>query len=213
DVPDVVGRVVVADLAVRPLLALDADVGARLDRHGGRDVRVPPVVARYRLVPHGLALVDAEHDLRHGFSFHSVHSDAAESAVRRWGLGLARRARARGPLRGTRAMPATASPRASPAESSHQPPMSRRPGPPVVSPYTAERTATARPRSSMPSAMRGKKANHSRAHSSHMPVQARSPTTVQECTAKTRAPTVTVSENQPRPWLGQPVMPLMPTHR
>src|SRR3712207_7796943 len=45
DVPDVVGRVAVADLTVGPLPALDPDALPRADHRGDRDVRVPPVVS------------------------------------------------------------------------------------------------------------------------------------------------------------------------
>src|SRR5690606_38856195 len=66
DVAHVVGRVVVADLPVRPLPALDAELRAGTDGGGRRDVGVPPVVAGNGLVAHGTGLVDAEDDFGHG---------------------------------------------------------------------------------------------------------------------------------------------------
>ncbi len=48
DVADIVRRVVVPDLGVGPLAALDADRRAGRDRRCGRDVRVPAVVAGHR---------------------------------------------------------------------------------------------------------------------------------------------------------------------
>jgi hypothetical protein len=64
-VADVVGGVVVADLRIGPLPALDADRGVRCHRHGWRDVRVPSVVSGYRLVPHRLRLINTEYDIGH----------------------------------------------------------------------------------------------------------------------------------------------------
>ena len=68
DVAHVVGRVVVADLGVGPLPALDADRGAGLTVAAG-DVRVPPVVTRHDLVTHRLGLIHAEHYIGHSNSF------------------------------------------------------------------------------------------------------------------------------------------------
>jgi hypothetical protein len=65
DVADVVGGVVVADLGVCPLAALDAELLARANHRRDRDVGVPSVVPGYRLVPHGLGLVDGEDHFWH----------------------------------------------------------------------------------------------------------------------------------------------------
>ena len=65
DVADVVGRVVVAELGVGPLAALDPELAAGLHRGGTGDVGVPAVVAGDGLVAHGLGLVDAEHHVWH----------------------------------------------------------------------------------------------------------------------------------------------------
>ena len=65
DVANVVGGVVVADLAVGPFAALDADRGAGPHGGGGWDVGVPAVVAGYALIAHGPGLVDGEHDVGH----------------------------------------------------------------------------------------------------------------------------------------------------
>src|ERR1700716_966810 len=65
DVAHVVGGVVVTDLAVGPLAALDPDRLARADGNSGRDVGMPPVVAGYGLVPHRAGLVDGEDDIWH----------------------------------------------------------------------------------------------------------------------------------------------------
>ena len=65
-VAHVVGRVVVDDLVVGPLPAFHPDVLPRAHGDRGRDVGVPPVVARHRLVPHRLGLVNAEDDVGHG---------------------------------------------------------------------------------------------------------------------------------------------------
>jgi hypothetical protein len=56
DVADVVGGVVVADLAVGPLPALDPELVAGRTVVRRRDVRVPAVVAGHRLVAHRLPL-------------------------------------------------------------------------------------------------------------------------------------------------------------
>lgn len=68
DIPNVIGRIVVADLAVGPLSALDSELVARLDHRGDGDIGVPPVVAWRNLVPHGLRLVHGEDHVRHGAS-------------------------------------------------------------------------------------------------------------------------------------------------
>jgi hypothetical protein len=65
-VADVVGGVVVVNLRVRPLAALDPELAPGPHRRGGRDVRVPAVVAGHRLLGHRLGLVDRENDLGHG---------------------------------------------------------------------------------------------------------------------------------------------------
>jgi hypothetical protein len=65
DVADVVGRVVVAELGVGPLPALDPELTAGLNEGGAWDVGVPAVVAGDGLVAHGLGLVDAEYHVWH----------------------------------------------------------------------------------------------------------------------------------------------------
>src|SRR5262249_40518367 len=60
DVSHVVGRVVVAELGVRPLPALDPELTAGSDRGRRGDVRMPPVVTRDGLIRHRLRLVHAE---------------------------------------------------------------------------------------------------------------------------------------------------------
>ena len=65
DVADVVGGVVVAELGVGPLAALDPELAARPYRGGRRDVGMPAVVAGDGLVAHGSGLVDAEDDVWH----------------------------------------------------------------------------------------------------------------------------------------------------
>ena len=57
--------VVVAELGVGPLAALDPELAAGLDRGGGQSVGVPAVVAGDSLVAHGLGLVDAEDHIWH----------------------------------------------------------------------------------------------------------------------------------------------------
>src|SRR5699024_3145269 len=52
-----------ADLAVRPLLALHPEGGARFHRGCRRDVRVPAVVSGNRLVGHRFVVVNAENYL------------------------------------------------------------------------------------------------------------------------------------------------------
>src|SRR5262249_47817823 len=68
DVSHVVGRVVVAELGVRPLPALDPELTAGSDRGRRGDVRMPPVMTRDGLIRHRLRLVHAEHDFRHSNS-------------------------------------------------------------------------------------------------------------------------------------------------
>src|SRR5699024_1994553 len=63
DIAHVVGRIVVADLAVGPLLALHAEGGAGFDRGCRRDVRVPAVVSGDRLVGHRFVVVSADNYL------------------------------------------------------------------------------------------------------------------------------------------------------
>lgn len=75
DVANVVGRIIVTDLAVGPFPALDTHLGTRFDRRHGRDVRVPAVVARHGLLAHGPAGIDAEDDLGHGSPGGVVASD------------------------------------------------------------------------------------------------------------------------------------------
>ena len=65
DVADVVGGVVVAELGVGPLAALDPELAAGLHEGGTGVVGVPAVVAGDGLVAHGLGLVDAEHHVWH----------------------------------------------------------------------------------------------------------------------------------------------------
>ena len=65
DVADVVGRVVVAELGVGPLPALDPELTAGLHEGSTGDVGVPAVVAGDGLVAHGLGLVDAEDHFWH----------------------------------------------------------------------------------------------------------------------------------------------------
>src|SRR5215211_3732947 len=65
DVADVVGRVVVAELGVGPLPALDPELTDWLHEGGTRDVGMPAVVAGDGLVAHGLGLVDAEDHFWH----------------------------------------------------------------------------------------------------------------------------------------------------
>jgi hypothetical protein len=69
------------------------------------------------------------------------------------------------------------------------------------------------PRWSRWRAISTKKVSQSTAHSSQITVNARSSTATQEWTANPTAASATVSENQPSPSFGQPVIPLMPTHR
>lgn len=66
DVADVVGGVVVPDLVVGPVPALDTELRAGPHGDGGRDVGVPAVVAGHFLVTHGHGLVDTEDDFGHG---------------------------------------------------------------------------------------------------------------------------------------------------
>ena len=70
-VADVVGGVVVLDRAVEPLAAVGAEHVARLDAHGRRDVRVPPVVTDVLLVGELLGVVQREQILRHVGPFSS----------------------------------------------------------------------------------------------------------------------------------------------
>src|SRR3979411_1770694 len=65
DVAHVVGGVVVTDLTVGPLAALDPDRLARADGDSGRDAGVPSVVAGYGLIAHRAGLVDGEDDIWH----------------------------------------------------------------------------------------------------------------------------------------------------
>jgi len=69
-VPDVVGVVGVADLVVRPVLALDAVGAAWAHRVGRWDVGVPAVVSGHCLFGHrdGQVAVDLEDDFWHGNS-------------------------------------------------------------------------------------------------------------------------------------------------
>jgi hypothetical protein len=60
DVLDVSRIVVVLDLAVRPVLALDAEDVARFDRDDGRNVGVPAVVSGDLLLRHRLRQIDLE---------------------------------------------------------------------------------------------------------------------------------------------------------
>ena len=60
DVPDIVGRVVVADLTVGPIEALDANHVSGRDLRDRRDIRVPAVVPRERLCVHRLGQVHLE---------------------------------------------------------------------------------------------------------------------------------------------------------
>lgn len=95
DVTDVVGRVVVADLVVGPVPALDAEIRARLHGDGRRDVGVPAVVAGDLLVSHGHGLVDAEDDFGH-----ERPPEQGESGLGQQGMpgvgGCSRTARGRG---------------------------------------------------------------------------------------------------------------------
>jgi hypothetical protein len=67
DVLHVVRRVVVLDLAARPVDRLDAEDLALLDRHDRRDLGVPAVVERRLLLPRHFLDVDGNSGLRHGF--------------------------------------------------------------------------------------------------------------------------------------------------
>src|SRR6185437_10961646 len=69
DVPHVIGRVVVAQLGVGPFPALHPELIAGTHRGSRRNIWMPPVVPWYSLVRHGLRLVYAEFNLRHGNSF------------------------------------------------------------------------------------------------------------------------------------------------
>jgi len=60
DVLDVGRVVVVLDLSVRPVLALDAEDVARLDRDDGGDIGVPAVVSGDLLLRHRLRQIDLE---------------------------------------------------------------------------------------------------------------------------------------------------------
>src|SRR4029079_12204257 len=82
-VAHVVGRVVVAQLRVGPLAALDAELAAGRNGCGGRDVGVPAVVAGHRLVAHRLRLVDAEHNLGHGGSLNPEQTSRSTRGLRR----------------------------------------------------------------------------------------------------------------------------------
>jgi hypothetical protein len=57
---DVIGRVIVLDLAARPVKALDADEVAGLNRRDCGDVWVPTIVERCGLLPGGLGGVDGD---------------------------------------------------------------------------------------------------------------------------------------------------------
>ncbi len=91
DVPDVVGRVVVTNLAVRPFPALDADLlaGAHL-RHRGH-VRMPPVVAGDVLLRHGAGRVVTEHYVGHSNSSQWAWSDVPAVVVGSMAMRAARR--------------------------------------------------------------------------------------------------------------------------
>src|SRR4051812_20033781 len=92
----VVGGVVVSELGVRPLPALHAELAARLHRVGGRNVGMPAIVTRHRLIAHGLRLIDAEDDLRHVRSSRGLEAAGDTAAgsglcpARRQGQGDAR---------------------------------------------------------------------------------------------------------------------------
>ncbi len=64
-VEDVVGRIVVDDGTVEPFATVHPERVALLDRHRGRDVRVPPVVAQLLLIGELLGRVEREYDVRH----------------------------------------------------------------------------------------------------------------------------------------------------
>jgi hypothetical protein len=114
----------------------------------------------------------------------------------------------------SRSTPRTATTRAVVSDSLHQPVMIRKAGTAAVSsPSPRARTPTAPVRWSLCRASSRKRPNHRTAHSSQMTAKVRSPTTSQEWTAKPTAAAATTRENQPSPSPGQPVMPLMPTHR
>ena len=65
DIADIVGQVIVADLAVRPFAAFDPEFVAGVHLSRDRDVRMPSVVAGNILVEHRLRLVDTKCNLRH----------------------------------------------------------------------------------------------------------------------------------------------------
>ncbi len=65
DVTDVVGGVVVPDLTVGPVLALDPEHVSGPDRDHGRDVGMPAVVANLGLLVEGLRQVHLKHGLHH----------------------------------------------------------------------------------------------------------------------------------------------------
>ena len=50
DIPDIVGRLVVMDLATSPVVALDAELVAGLERFDDRNVRMPSVVCLHILI-------------------------------------------------------------------------------------------------------------------------------------------------------------------
>ena len=90
DVAHVVGRVVVADLGVGPVAALDPDLLPGPDHHRDGHVRVPPVVPGNRLVTHRLGLVDAEHHIWHRrSSFVDTWSDQPGAGWAVVGVGVA----------------------------------------------------------------------------------------------------------------------------
>src|SRR6201991_2549685 len=91
DVAHVVGGVVVTDLAVGPLAALDPDRLARANGDSRRDRGVPSVVPGYGLIAHRAGLVDGEDDVWHeDLQFQGRGSRAWRGSVV---IGVARRAR------------------------------------------------------------------------------------------------------------------------
>ncbi len=91
DVAYVVGGVVVTDLAVGPLAALDPDRLARANGDSRRDGGVPPVVAGHGLIAHRAGLVDGEDDVWHDdLQFQGRGSRAWRGSVV---IGVARRER------------------------------------------------------------------------------------------------------------------------
>src|SRR5258706_3227572 len=65
DIANIVGRIVVADLAIRPFPALHPELVAGLHLSRDRDVRMPAIVAGNILVEHRLRLIYTKGNLRH----------------------------------------------------------------------------------------------------------------------------------------------------